>query len=100
MPLMAREFPIYELTSARNVSRSVMPGSPLRDTEVEQRVSEALEDEGIGFPIPNHPVMRPSPGFIQLVRSSPFLSRNNLIMRSAVLFHRFVRPLFCLYPSS
>ncbi|XP_004987368.1 uncharacterized protein LOC101781231, partial [Setaria italica] len=38
----------------------------LADSEIQQRLREALEDKDVGYPVPGHPPMRPEPGFVDL----------------------------------
>ena len=38
----------------------------LHDSEVTQRIKEAMGEADVMFPTPRHPVMRPDAGFIEL----------------------------------
>jgi hypothetical protein len=66
---MARALPLYEMTPEASLEGTMLSQVPLRNSEIEQRIREAMEVDAarFEFSIPGHPVMRPKPGFIEMV---------------------------------
>jgi hypothetical protein len=76
---MARALALYQMTPEALLEGTVLSREPLCNSEIEQRIWEAMEVDIVRFefPILGHLVMCPEPSFIEMVRffSVSFLGR-------------------------
>jgi hypothetical protein len=72
-PLMAQTLSLYKMTPDASCEGTVLTRGLHRNTEIEQRIREAMDvlNDLFEFSILGHPVMRPDMGFTELV--CPFL---------------------------
>jgi hypothetical protein len=68
-PLMVRALSLYRMTPEASLEGTVLSREPLYNSEIEQRIWEAMEVDVIRFKflILGHPVMRLEPNFIEMV---------------------------------
>jgi hypothetical protein len=72
--LMAHALLLYEMVPSTQLDGTVLALGELHDSEVTQRIKEAMEESDIGFPISGHPPMWPDMGFIDMASSFWFSS--------------------------
>ena len=65
-PLMTRVLPLYGMTLGAQLIGTTLAQGPLHDSEVTQRIKEAMGEPNAMFLILGHPMMRPDVGFIEL----------------------------------
>jgi hypothetical protein len=70
MSLMVRALSLYGMASGVRLEGMALAQGLLRDSEIQQRIREALDEPDAIFPIEGHPVIRPDTGFIDLVSTS------------------------------
>jgi hypothetical protein len=68
-PLMVRALPLYRMTPEASLEGTVLSQEPLRNSEIKQRIWEAMEVDVIRFKflILGHPVMCLEPNFVEMV---------------------------------
>jgi len=54
------------MTLGAQLIRTMLAQGLLHDSEVAQRIKEAMGEADVVFSTPGHPVMRPDAGFIEL----------------------------------
>ena len=64
--LMARVLLLYGMTPVAQLIGTTLTQGPLHDSEVMQRIKEAIREADAMFATPGHPVMWPDTGFIEL----------------------------------
>jgi hypothetical protein len=69
-PLMARVLPLYGMAPGVRLEGMALAQGLLHDSEIKQRIREALDEPDTVFPVEGHPAMWPHTGFIDLVRTS------------------------------
>jgi hypothetical protein len=67
---MVHVLPLYQMTPEALLKGTVLSWEPLCNSEIEQRIWEAMEMDifRFEFPILGHLVMRPKPSFVEMVR--------------------------------
>ena len=73
--MMTHALPLYAMAPAASFDRTALAEGMLPDSEIAQRIKEAMEplrdDAGAAldfvYSVPGHPPMRPEPGYVVLV---------------------------------
>nr|TKW27773.1 hypothetical protein SEVIR_3G279100v2 [Setaria viridis] len=68
--LMLRVRSLADMVPGVPTEGTVLAMGALADTEIRQRVEEALDDKDVDCSVPGHPPMRPDENFVELVRTS------------------------------
>ena len=63
---MARVLPLYRMMPGAQLVETMLAQGLLHDSEVAQRIKEAIGEGDAMFLILGHPMMRPDAGFIEL----------------------------------
>ena len=66
-PLMAREYLMYQMVPAISLDDTAKAGERLKDSEIQQRIREALDTWDGQYPIAGHPAMLPEPSAMVFV---------------------------------
>jgi hypothetical protein len=66
---VARALPLHQMMPIVSLEGTILSQKPLRNSEIEQRIREAMEVNVVTFefPIPGHLVMHPELGFVEMV---------------------------------
>nr|XP_034594543.1 nascent polypeptide-associated complex subunit alpha, muscle-specific form-like [Setaria viridis] len=82
-PLMLRVRLLADMVPSAPTQGTILATGALADTEIRQRVREALDDKDANYPMPGHPPMRPDENFVKLGHMTRVVDSRPLVLEDA-----------------